>query len=900
MNYKLLLSTDNTSFTEIDLFPVHSLSYDAEFYDDKNVTDIKIPFYTDIKIPLTNGNIQFLGYNPISNDASLYPKEDYYYKVVIYNSSKTELAGIARVQAIEYNSDGPYAQLELKDFLSLFLSNIKGIGIGDILTSTSHTTRKTINDFFKTTANSGEAGTINVLPDTTRIVNFPFIDFCNDVQRFNYEIRQFTEYGAGFDRAGIVPTISVQQYLKQIGQYLSSPTFSVKVKSKLFAINETEAIPDFEAEKLQLLIPSRLLCKKDTNPREFLLSQHSFWSGTNEDLTGYKDLNNLDKHVATLYFGDKETSGNYNLTDDVSYQKYGVKNQSDKIEDYTDSPSLISNDDNLGWFSPHMSFKSRIFYKTHPTLDRYRPTGTIKLDIPVIDEDKLIYNIDTTQSDAKFNLCIGIYEDGYLKKKMLLRNSDGTPIVLDASNATAVAGSSDKYTQTKPHFKRKAFDAANGTTESTVYFNANTHPVSGRLDALEWGNVDAYLPPLDETLLDIYGESRYSTNYFLEPVSGSLRVSYANSFELIFGTFTLIWAVDGITSETVEATKIRKSISYIQGFSYFDLLLKANEDFVPYFPDDEYIIKDSLNNSTELSPIDLLKAIAKRFGCGLFYEFDGTDHIIRIDPLHILRTQGSELDIDDLKSIKISQPSDIIKNFSIKNKSYNSFYDEVSEGIVRGDTTREINSNGVSDLELELDSSVYYNAITGEQFFEEENINLELGIVNKFEYGLTDNVFGTTNQIGVRFAYINPPAYQTAIKVPYTIEQSLRPNLTTETERIYRTMYSFPSYTEEDNHVFNGRLTHINSAGFNLLAEDESSLPTDYYDLISSTEQIRSKGSVSIELSAVFSTESVSDVSFMLEKKRLSLANNQNILIKSVSGEVYENYTYLDIKGLIE
>ena len=113
-------------------------------------------------------------------------------------------------------------------------------------------------------------------------------------------------------------------------------------------------------------------------------------------------------------------------------------------------------------------------------------------------------------------------------------------------------------------------------------------------------------------------------------------------------------------------------------------------------------------------------------------------------------------------------------------------------------------------------------------------------------------------------------------------------------------MYSYPSYTEESKHIFNGRLTHINSQGFNLLAGDDSSLPTDYYDLISSSEQVKSKGSVSIELSAVFSTNDVSDVSFMLEKKRLGLANGQNVLIKSVSGEVYEKYTYLDIKGLIE
>ena len=902
MNYTLLLSSDNISFTELDLFPEQSLSYEAEFYDDKNVTDIKIPFYTDIKIPLTAKNKQFFGYDPVYSNVSSYPKDDYYYKVKVHNASNTELVGISRVSSIEYNSDSPYLMLELKDFLSLFLTNIKELGVGDILTDTSHTTQKTMSDFFAVTSQGGEKGTINVQPDTTRIVNFPFIDFCNDVQRFNYEIRQFTEYGAGFDRAGFVPTLSVQQYLKQIGEYLSTTTgLSVKVKSKLFAINETEALPDFEAEKLQMIIPARLLCKKEFNTREFVLSQYDFWIGTNEDLTSEKDLNGNDKDCITYWLGDRETFGNYDATDDVSYQKYGIKNQSNKISDYTGNVTSISSEDNLGWFCPHMSFKGKVEYTYHPTLTRYRPTGTIKLDIPVMDEDKFIYNIDPTQSDAEFNLCIGIYEDGYLKKEITLRNSDGTPIVLEASNATAVAGDSYKYTQSRKDFERKAYDPSYGNPQLGLYFNSNIHPTSGRKDMLQWPTVDAYLPELDEMLIDVYGESRYAINYYLKPISGNLRISYANDFEVIGGTFgSLIWSVKTVTSETVEASKIRKSVSHIQAYSYFAMQIKANEDFNPYFPGDRYVIKDSLNDSTDLTPIDLLKAISKRFACGLFYEFDGTDHIIRIDPIHVVRTQGGDLDIDDLKSIKISQPSDIIKNLSIKNKSYNSFYDEIRDGVVRGDITREINSSGISDLNIELDSGIYYKAITGDIFYEEENQNLTLGIINKFEYGITDNVFGTVDQVGVRFAYIIPPAYETQIKVPYSIEKSIRPNLTTETERIYRSMYSYPSYTEEDKFIFNGRLTHINSQGFNLLASDDSSLPTDYYDLVSSSEQVKSKGSVSVELSAVFSTNDVSDVSFMLEKKRLGLANGQNVLIKSVSGEVYEKYTYLDIKGLIE
>tara|TARA_B110000908_G_C9965055_1_gene318594 strand:- start:207 stop:548 length:342 start_codon:yes stop_codon:yes gene_type:complete len=113
-------------------------------------------------------------------------------------------------------------------------------------------------------------------------------------------------------------------------------------------------------------------------------------------------------------------------------------------------------------------------------------------------------------------------------------------------------------------------------------------------------------------------------------------------------------------------------------------------------------------------------------------------------------------------------------------------------------------------------------------------------------------------------------------------------------------MYAETTLIEQPNHVFNGSLSHISSAGFNLLAEDETGATTDYYSLISSAEFIKSKSSVGVEFSMVVLTSQVDSVSFMLKKSSLSYINNQNILIKKVSGQVYEDYTYLDVKGIIE
>lgn len=889
MNFKLSLSTDNVTFSEVDLFPKQNLTYDAEFYDDKDLDNVKIPFITDIKIPLTDSNKSFFGYNPLSQNASNFPDVDYFYKIEVENVLSSVLYGVCKVDVIEYNSDEPYIEVSLKDFLSRFLSDLKDIKVGDILTQSHFTTRHEMNDFFNTTANGGEAGTLDTTPDLTRIVNFPYIDFVNDVERLGYQARQFTEYGSGLERRGLVPTLSVSQYLKQIGSYLSTTNIPVRVKSRLFGINETEALADFDADRLQMIIPANLQAKSNVNTRQFQLNQGPKWVGQNEDLESENDLDGNAKKVETHYFGNMETFGNYGSTG-LSYQKYGIK--------ALDNTAYVAQgeENELGYFCPHMTFNGKLQYQSG---DRFETTGLIYYEIPVMDEDKMVYRIlhNHADSTATFNLCMGIYEDGYLKKKLILRDSSGDPIVLSSSQATPVAGDSDKYTQTRTDFRRNA----NGL-DAGVYIDNNTHPLSNRGDALRWPSQTVYLPSDQDLEMTFYGDSRYSVNYFVEPVEGDLRLIYANTFYQGGGTFgSTVWYVNAMTTSNFAVSKIRKAVTEIQSYSNLSLLAKANEDFTPYFPDDEYVIKDSINNTCDLTPVDLLKMICTRFGCGLFYEFDGTHHLLRIDPLHLLRTttQSGDYMIDDLKSIKIYRPQDKPKNLVISNKSYGAFFDDINEDVTRGSTTQVLNADGIDDLQINLKSSVYYKAICGETFFD-DNENLELGIINKFEFGATDNVFGTKENIGVRFAYLLAPNYPTNIKVPYCIEQSKRPNLTTTTQRIYRTMYTYPTLAEEDKHVFNGRLTHISPSGFNLMAEDNTGNTTDYYDLISDTEQVKSKSSVNVELSMVVPTNQVGDVMFMLKKTSFSLINGQNVLIKSASGDVYEENTYLDIKGIIE
>jgi hypothetical protein len=142
--------------------------------------------------------------------------------------------------------------------------------------------------------------------------------------------------------------------------------------------------------------------------------------------------------------------------------------------------------------------------------------------------------------------------------------------------------------------------------------------------------------------------------------------------------------------------------------------------------------------------------------------------------------------------------------------------------------------------------------------------------------------------------------YRTNLKAPFSIETNRRPNLQTTTQRIYINMYNYDTQVELNKHTFNGRLTNKNSSGYDLLGEDDNGNTSDYYDLISSTEQVTSKGKASAEISLVLPVSSMNTTRFMLDKYTLSLINGQKLLIKSAEGQVYNDNAYLNVKGLIE
>jgi hypothetical protein len=920
MVFKLEISRDNTNYYTLDLFPNQNLEYSLDFYDSIDIDKIKIPFFSDIKIPLTTNNklSSRFNYDPLTDTQDGFPKENFFYRITIFASTNIIISGILNVNSIEYLSNEPYLDVTLTDFVRKYISDLKDTSLADIYDAHNDTawvngnynptSPKQMSDFFDPTASGGERGTLGANPSSDRPIIFPYIDFCNDTEKFGYGARQFTEYSVGMDRAGIVPTFNVKEFLVALGDWFTYNGFETRIDSSLFGINLTENDANFEAEKLHMLLPCKLEAEQGTNTRNFTLNQAPYWSGQNEDLSIDSDLSGNEKSFTTDYFLGSPTFGNNGAftTEGEDPDYVPVTTQGQYGLNVTNSPQPEEATQNelgneRGYFAPHMSFNADIDWSAN---QNFATLQTLKYEIPVLQQDKFVTELlpNGTNTTMTFGVFIGIYQDGVLIKKIRLVDSNGDDITLNATDASAELGESNKTINPNQagfvrDYETKKISVLGIDTKFPLV--ADESSVGEISDTLVWdmSSIPLYLP--DNQTIEIYGESRYGINYFVEAIDGNLDAKFGTNG--INSNTTAQYAYFHYQTESsataFNINDIRKAITRANDHENLNIKFTANSNFNPYFTTDTYNIKNSLENTCSITPVEIFTSICKRFGCGVFYSYDNINQInvLRIDPLHIVRGSSVNINslVDDLKSVKLTIDGNNYKNLIIKNKDYDLYYDDLdNDGFTIGSTTQEINPQGFSDLELSFNSSIYFKSVCGEEVVFPDNVNLRLNVVTERELGITKNLFTKHQDIGVRFAYVDKPIYRSMLKVPQTQNKdaALRPNLQTTTQRIYR---------DWTIHTFNGRLRTKNIQNFDLRAEDDNGT-TDYYDLIEANEKIKLSNNPSIEFDMVVETTELKDVNYFLNTFSCSKINASNILVKSVEGDVYESFGYLTIKGLLQ
>lgn len=927
MDFKLEISRDNTanSYYNVDLFPKQQLEYDLDFYDSLEIDKVKLPFYTTLRIPLTDNNKDSnrFDFDPLTSASIDFPKDDFYFNVTVFGSSSTEIGGILNIKSFEYNSAQSYIEVELKDYLSKYLTSISDLKLGTLYGSQAsyYRDRQTFSDFLNTTATGGEAGTIGQNPDYTRPISFPYVDFCNDVDgKFGYAARQFLEYGAGLNRTGIMPVFSVAKFLEYIGLYIDNPNFRVRVDSKLFGLGAyagSPAFPDMQPEKLHMVVPSQILAKQDINRRNFTVRQSPAWVGTNTSLDYCGDVLGNKKLIRTDWFGSMETAGNYG-TDGEGNPVYAVEEwgADKRMGFYPYDTSTGFDDDGIrGYFCPKVSFNAGISLSSG---QQSATLQSIKYEIPVIGQtNDMVVNIDLSNadSDMNFGLYVGVYVDGLIRKKIRLQDALGNDLVLNAQNATRVQGYSNKNDSFSSTFDYKYCDGTAFTT------GTNTGAIYGQnftwTDVIEFEAVTAHFPENEEIFID--GGSQYSINYFLEPIDGSLVVEYVDSYQFQPANPTVPYFYAATTNvATFEVYDIKKAITRIGepngsgDYPQLNIKFTSNADTFLYKTDDEFSIEDSVNDTCPLTVSEILPAVLKRFDCGLFYEFDDSDpdptlhrHVLRVDPLSVMRSGTQNINdlVDDLKSVIMTNGGDKVKSLSINNKDYDLYFDDLdNDGITIGSTTQEINQEGISELKIDLESSIYYRSVCGEENVTYDEIT-NYDAFSQNELGFTENIFTPNKDVGLRFAYLDKPLYRTNLLVPYVTLKGfgINDSMTTDSQVIFSNFY-LPALTTNigGQHIFNGRLFHYNTAGWSLMFEEDGSTTDSYDEIFANSEKILQSENPRIEFDMVVPTSDLATLDFFLQRLSATRFTTNGILVKSASGEVFDDYAYLTIEGILQ
>jgi len=282
------------------------------------------------------------------------------------------------------------------------------------------------------------------------------------------------------------------------------------------------------------------------------------------------------------------------------------------------------------------------------------------------------------------------------------------------------------------------------------------------------------------------------------------------------------------------------------------------------------------------------------------------DSVLRIDPISIARTGGQDINsfVDDLKSVIVSNGGDKVKTLDINNKDYSLYFDDLNnDGDIIGSTIQEINQEGIAELKIDLDSSIYYKSVCGEN--SESFLNkANFGAYSEKELGFTVNNFTPNKDVGLRFAYLDKPLYKTNLLTSYATLAGFRADdkMKTESEIIYsNSQVGLAAANIGGQHVFNGRLFHYNTAGWNLMFEDEDGNTTDSYDnIFAVSEKILQSENPRITFDMVVPTSDLASLDFFLQTLSATRFTANPILVKSAKGDVFDDYAYLTIEGILQ
>ncbi len=685
------------------------------------------------------------------------------------------------------------------------------------------------DDDFSTTVNILDTYLSSNQNYSTRDVELAYIDVCNDHEKFRYEARQFTGWGLTGKKVGLFPTINVINFIDRLFTAANETSQS----------NFLSNLSTWKAANLYALVPARLM-RNASGQRSQTITPYTHGIFINEDLaTG--------AIPSTYAFGvyqntaqnvwQEDPGTNYNVTDTSGTLTYGGFYQS------SDSPTNIvdpqTDETRLGYVAWSSGFDGNLSLTSNGTIVDF------KLAIPAIeyeyDPDKwggLLIDEFVDVSNAEFFPRAIIYRSGIPVLELPVLDINGDPLSLTPS----------------------LFENGEAIDQDHNGFGHN------HANAIVFEPVNVFL----DYPIEILSTSQYSIKYKIEIVGSIEAVVVDDNDNVVSANYVF------------EAEEIAKARVY--GYDPADLRVTISTagEYVATAPTDQFTFQYSLQSSATKKPHELFSEILSRFGLSLIYDYSSSTFIL--DTLNDVRRTSIGFPIDDyidnLQPYEVSGGQEKYAFFRLLNEINDGLYDKRSDNLAYGSFDGVVGTGGQGKYSVQFNSALINRdkkTICGDiaelpdQAIQKLLPSQEVGIINNEIPDYTD--------VGVRFFYLRSHQFTTTIRYPQYLDVNQ-----------YGQVVQSLAYKPMGPYFLGGYPINENGDGLNLEFGTETTLD-DFFTYYTNLDKIQAASRTKMKFNAAVPVSWITNLSFFKEYFYFA-SPNENFVIDSVQGQIYDNYFY--------
>ena len=851
MDYKLnVKKKSSATYSAVDLFPDTSLDFALDFYDANNIDKIKVPVSISVSLPMTDNNVSIIDYDPSSSQYNNVPSTAFDFQLFI--GTTEVLKGNFYVESYSYNNNTPVIDVRLVDKLQEIFSDAKALTFEDVYDNVS--TTLSFDTFL-----SQYSTNVNTAPAKNDII-LPYLDMCNDTEKFGYAARQFLQFGFDENKTGLIPAFKVQSF---VSRFFSEA--GVGVTSRFFELGSYgTSISDHEPEDMYMVLPTKIDAGSRTRTRGFYLVNGPldlFRSQYTADATpNVSSAKEVDEYEST----NQSYGWNWNSTaySNPSDTTFGLEYRS---PDKNEGDALTN-----AYFGSHMSYNSTTVPEDLVSGNaRSLTTGNyVDFALPMIrvssNNYAMVNNITPSTSTGKVAIVATLWVDGSPAQTYRMCNTDGTVKELNVSDATVVQGAST-------------------VSAYRVSVNNQWGQIDGsnwnRTFNMRWNHSDIGTFKWEEKEHPVVAGSTYAVSMGFELLEGAIDVEYVSSWSQsgTSGNGTPIGVPNTYNTASIEDEDIVKGIFLINysnnlftGELY--LALKSTGEHNPYFEDDDVNIYWSLDN-IKLTPFEVMKEVMLRFNLSAVYNQD--DNTVIIDRFQDFRNSTvSDLQdkVDDADEVRVDVVTELAKSIRISTNQTGLYYDTFGYG------EETLNQAGSSELNFSLKSRVYNKSLCGDETFTDVPNGL-----NEYEFGFTINKFTSHKDVGIVFGYIGQAQYSTRLRRARFVSKDDYLGLIYD---VFRT-HTFPKFQGEKPNTM--PLYHY----------DENGDSTDLYTFFKGNDNILYYNKPTVKFNALLDKEYAFDIKNNYSVVSIPQVNGSNLIIKSVNGKMYDQGVYAEVEAII-